>query len=388
MVYQPQIVIIGAGIVGLSAAYALLERGMLHVRVLEQATVSHTRATSSGVSRLMRFEYGADAFYSHMAKVSLACWRALEKRLRCKLYTPTGMLNLGNQDDGSMQAYEIACELGLASERLSVTSCQQRFPQFETANYDILTYNPEGGILHASTCLHALKRAILTMGGEIVETSQVTQIIHEQLQRPIRLRLAGGEEINADRVVIAAGPWVHRLLGEFHLPVELTRQYLLYFSGLLTTDFRVGAFPAFLARNLYGMPIHKGSHCWLKASSHDFGRRIADPDAPIQFEDDVIAQIVNELRTLLPALRRAKLAHIEGCTYDVSPDEDFILDYVPGDPRLTFATGLSGHGFKFGPLLGRILSNLICETPSEVSLERFRLARFSSQPQKKVISVA
>ena len=149
----------------------------------------------------------------------------------------------------------------------------------------------------------------------------------------------------------------------------------------------MGAFPAFIAGDLYGLPIHHGSHGWLKVASHQFGRAV-DPDAPVQFEAAAIARAVREMRALLPALRDAKLAHIEACMYDVSPDEDFIIDTLPDDPRILFATGLSGHGFKFGPLLGRILSSLVCESAPEIPLGRFRLARFAHQQPKQAISVA
>jgi len=63
--------------------------------------------------------------------------------------------------------------------------------------------------------------------------------------------------------------------------------------------------------------------------------------------------------------------------YDVTPDEDFILDRLPQDPRIIFATGLTGHGFKFGLLLGELLSSMVCDTQPIMPLERFRLARFA-----------
>lgn len=387
MIYQPQIVIIGAGIVGLSTAYALLREGMPRVLVLEQAVVNHARSTSSSISRLLRFEYGADAFYSRMVKLSLELWRDLERRTQRTLYTPTGLLSLGKEGEETIREQEIARGLGLASERLSPQSCRQRFPQFETRDYEMLAYNTAGGILHASNCLRALKRSILDLGGEISETSRVTQILHDNPNRPIRLRLSSGEEISADRVVVATGPWVHHLLGTLRIPVELTRQYLLYFAGLPLSAFGVGVFPAFTERYLYGLPIHKGSNTWLKAATHQFGRPV-DPDAAIQVEEAVVARTVRELCSLIPALRKASLAHVEACIYDVSPDEDFILDYLPGDTRITFATGLSGHGFKFGPLLGQLLSSLVRETQPEVPLGRFRLARFSRQHARQTISVA
>lgn len=387
MAYQSQIIIIGAGIVGLSTAYALLAEGVSRVRILEQAVVNHHRSTSSSISRLLRFEYGTDAFYSRMVKLSLERWVDLERRTQYTLYTPTGLLSLGRQGDETIREQEIASGLGLASEHLSAQSCRQRFPQFDTRNYEFLTYNTAGGVLHASHCLRALKQAVLDLGGEIAETSRVTHILHDHPHRPIRLKLSSGEEMSADKVVVAAGPWVHRLLGSIRLPVEVTRQYILYFAGLPTSTFSTGSFPAFVERHLYGFPIHNGSNGWLKAATHQFGRTV-DPDAPVQIEGPVIEQTVRDLYTLLPALRGAKLAHVEACMYDVSPDEDFILDYLPDDSRIVFATGLSGHGFKFGPLLGHLLSSLLNGTSPEVPLGRFRLARFSRQHIRQTTSVA
>lgn len=387
MTHQPFIVVIGAGIVGLSTAYALLEQGMRNVLVMEQAIVNHVHATSSSISRLLRFEYGADPFYARMVKLSLELWKKLERRTQRVLYTPTGLFTLGDKDDETREALEITRKLGLASESLSPQSCRQRFPKFNINGYDVLTYNPEGGILHASVCLQTLKRAVLERGGKIAETCQVEQIAYGQSNHPIRLRLHSDGEVNADRVVVAIGPWVHHLLHQIDLPIELTRQYLLYFSGLTPEEFGVGVFPAFMDRHLYGFPIHKGSNSWLKAASHRFGRPV-NPDAPIALEEDVITETVDNLLTLLPDLGNSKLSYVEACIYDVSPDEDFILDRLPDEPRIAFATGLSGHGFKFGPLLGQLLSSLICETQPEIPLSRFRLARFSRQDQRQVISVA
>jgi monomeric sarcosine oxidase len=387
MVHQPQIIIIGAGVVGLSTAYALLSTGMRNVRVLEQAVVNHTRAASASLSRLLRFEYGADPFYPRMVKLSLELWRALERHTQMRLYTPTGVLSLGREGDDTERARKIACDLGLASERLSAFACRQRFPQFEIGGYDTLTYNTEGGILHASLCLQALKHAILDLGGQISETSRVTQVVPEGADKPIHLGLSSGETLTAERVVIAIGPWVHRLLGGLRMPIELTRQYLLYFAGLAPSSFGVGVFPAFMECHLYGFPIYRGSHFWLKAASHEFGRPV-DPDAASHLEEGVIVRTQRELQELVPALRRAELVHVETCVYDISPDEDFILDSLPGEPRVVFATGLSGHGFKFGPLLGRLLGSLVCGTQPEVPLARFRLARFSRYHTRQPASVA
>ncbi len=118
MVRQQHIVIVGAGIVGLSTAYALLTQGIRNVTVLEQAAVDHDRSSSHGFSRLLRFEYGSDAFYSNMVSLSLKRWRKLQEIARRTIYTPTGLLVLGNEDDSFTQSsYQIAQRLGLPMDR-------------------------------------------------------------------------------------------------------------------------------------------------------------------------------------------------------------------------------------------------------------------------------
>ena len=384
---QQKIVIIGAGIIGLATAYSLLKQGMQNVTVLEQATVGHPRAASGGLSRLLRFEYGDDAFYSEMVRLSQQRWLSLEQASEKRLYTQTGVLTLGNEDDNfSINSYSVLRDLEHTPERFTHASCAQRFPQFDTHNYDVCVYNMNAGTLHVSRILQTLQARILDMGGKIYENQHVMEIQHENPLRPIHLQLTKEDHLMADRVVVAVGSWVHQLLGDLKLPVRLTRQYLLYFANLPESLFGVSSFPAFMADDLYGFPIYstcaegEGPH-WLKAASHNFGVP-ADPDeVPGHRDARSIKPVVRRLCTLLPALQQAELVHTEACIYDVSQDEHFILDHLPDDKRITFATGLSGHAFKFGLLLGEMLGSLTCETEPGIPLERFRLARFSHHSQ-------
>jgi monomeric sarcosine oxidase len=357
-----------------------------HVTILEQEAVDHPRGTSHGISRLLRFEYGPDIFYSSMVRMSLSRWKRLEQVSQRTLYTRTGLLVLGNEGDNFTQpSYQAMREMDLPTERLSRQHCKQRFPQFSASDSDIITYNAEAGILHASTCLRTLKEMVISKGGTIRESCRVTHLSHDSHLRPMCIYTSTGDELSAERVVLATGPWVHRLLADLQLPVRLTRQYLLYFAGLSPSSFGIHAFPSFFTSDLYGFPFHPtnnsdyGPH-WLKAASHTFGMPI-DPDDILPRDDQVIAHIAKKLRSLLPALHNANLVHVDSCMYDVSPDEGFILDRVAHDPRIVFATGLTGHGFKFGPLLGELLSSMVCETPPPVDLENFQLARFSHRQQ-------
>jgi monomeric sarcosine oxidase len=382
MMLQKKVTIVGAGIVGLSTAYALLKQGMKHVTVLEQATVGYDKAASHGLSRLIRPEYGDKKFYTEMVQASFKLWNSLEQFTGQTLYTPTGLLVLGCEEDGVTQSsYDCLREVGYTPERLSRDACMQRFPQFNTHNYDLFTYNTEAGMLHASLCLQTLKDAILDLGGKIQETARVIHIAHDSQHRPLCLHLSTGEKLAADYAVLAVGPWVHQLLEELHLPIRLTRQYQLHFANLEPATFGLHAFPAFMDDKLYGFPIHStctgSGPSWLKAAGHYFGAT-ANPDETPIIDEQPIKQMINELYNLIPRLRYAELVHVDPCIYDVSPDENFILDQYPGDPRIIFATGLSGHGFKFGLLLGETLSSMIGETESMIPLEHFCLARFAN----------
>lgn len=395
--YQPHIVIVGAGIVGLSTAYALLKQGIEHVTILEQATVDHARSTSRGPSRLLRFEYGKDAFYSEMVRLSLQRWKELECATKRTLYTQTGLLVLGDEDDNfTLPSYHVLRELGIATQRLSQRACMQRFPQFHTQPYSAFTYNRTAGILHASTCLHVLKQLILDLGGKLCEASRVTRIITGDQPRPLQLVLRSGEEYTADRVVLATGPWVHSLLGELQLPVHLTRQYLLYFADLPASSFCRHSFPAFIAPSvhggdLYGFPLHNSSTShdsgWFKAASHIFGEPVDPAEVPT-IDEHVISQVRKQLYELVPALQDATLIHVDACMYDVSDDGNFILDSTPADARVVFASGLTGHGFKFGPLLGELLASMVCETEPPISLQHFRMTRFAQPSLQSTIAVA
>ena len=389
---QQNIVIVGAGIVGLATAYALLSQGATHVTVLEQASVDHPRSPSRGLSRLLRFEYGADLFYSEMVRLSLQRWKKLSQHSSQTLYTPTQVLLLGKEGDNFTQvSYHVLRELGLPIRPLSRENCKQLFPQFNLQPYDLYTYNTEAAILYASSSLQTLRKLILDLGGSIYEETQVSHLSYDNPHLPLRLYCKNGTIISADRVVVATGCWIHHLLKELHLPIRITRQHLLYFADLPQKTFGLHAFPAFLTEDLYGFPLHNScagwGPSWLKVASHKFGMSI-DPDAEPIINQHAIDCITEKACNILPALRAARLAHVDACMYDVSPDEDFILDYHPADTRIVFATGMTGHGFKFGLLLGELLSSLVRGTQPVVPMERFRLARFSPQKQRLHSSIS
>ena len=374
---KPTVIVVGAGVMGMSAGCALAARGA-DVTVLERHTLGHDWASSHGLSRAIRHEYGDAAIYTHMVALSLPLWAELARETGRHLYTETGVLTLGQPDDGhTLPGYETMRAAGLPVERLTPEECRARFPQFTPEGYEAITYNHTGGMLYASECLLALADRLRASGGILREGVRVARV------EPLasgggRVVVEDGDALTADRVIVTAGPWVHDVLPDLPLPITATREQVCYFAGLPAERFGVGTFPVFLARmEYYGFPLIGAG--WFKVGCHTFGERV-DPDAGYPPDEAGVEGVRDFLRRVIPAAADAPLALVDRCMYDVSPDEDFILDLHPGGPGVVIGSGFSGHGFKFGILIGELLAALALGEEPAVPLERFRLARFASRP--------
>jgi monomeric sarcosine oxidase len=376
-VAQQRMVVVGGGVMGLATGCALAAQPEIEVTVLERFQVGHEWASSHGLTRAIRHEYGDAAIYTDMVARSLALWKELARETGHALYTETGVLSLGHADDGhTLPGLDVMREHNLPAERLNAEECRERFPQFRPDEYDVITWNPNGGMLHASECLVALAERLQARGGILCEGAQVTRV--EPEGNGGRVTLADGTQLTADRVIVTAGPWIHDVLPELALPVRPTRQQVCYFSNPPDPEmFAVGRFPVFLVgMNQYGFPLHGPG--WIKVGLHAFGET-ADPNAGYDPDMREVEAVREFLRRVIPDAAEARLELVDRCMYDVTPDEDFILDVYPGGNGVIIGSGFSGHGFKFGILIGELLAALARGDESPVPMERFRLDRFTGR---------
>jgi glycine/D-amino acid oxidase-like deaminating enzyme len=252
--------------------------------------------------------------------------------------------------------------------------CEARFPQFRSAEFGAITHNPTGGMLAASECVRALAERLQARGGTLRECVRVVRV--EPRGDGGRVTLEDGTTLDADRVVVTAGPWVHDVLPELRLPVQPTRQQVLYLEGLPADAFAADRFPVFLVgMSYYGFPLQGPG--WFKVGWHGYGAE-ADPNAPYPPDEAQIAEVMDFVRRVIPSAAAGRLALVDRCMYDMTPDEDFILDAHPGGNGVVIGSGFSGHGFKFGVLVGELLADLALGEPPEFPLDRFRLDRFAT----------
>ena len=373
---QRRMVVVGGGVMGLATGCALAAQPDVAVTVLERFQVGHDWASSHGLTRAIRHEYGDAALYTEMVARSLPLWADLARETGRTLYTETGVLTLGHADDGhTLPGLDVMRAQGLPAERLTGDACRARFPQFRPDDYDAITWNPTGGMLHASECLAALAERLQARGGVLREGARVTRV--EPQGDGGRVTLADGAEITADRVIVTAGPWVHDVLPGLRLPVRPTRQQVCYFGDLPRPElFAPERFPVFLVgMNQYGFPLQGPG--WFKIGLHSFGET-ADPNAGYEADEAQVEAVRDFLRRVIPDAAAGRLALVDRCMYDVTPDEDCILDAHPGGAGVILGSGFSGHGFKFGVLIGEVLAALALGEAPSVPMERFRLSRFGA----------
>jgi glycine/D-amino acid oxidase-like deaminating enzyme len=132
---------------------------------------------------------------------------------------------------------------------------------------------------------------------------------------------------------------------------------------------RPPAFPVFFADQYYGLPAVgidgvKVSH-----------KNLWDPVDPDSANRSVSLEFIESARTLcsrfIPELADAGVVQAKVCLYDMTKNSDFVVGPDPKDPSVVYAYGFSGHGFKFAPLVGKILAGLALGKPASFDLERF-----------------
>ena len=370
-------IVIGAGSMGSAAAYHLSRAGAKTL-VIEQFSRGHTFGSSYGNTRIIRLVY-EKPFYTELMKSSYACWRDLERESGKKLLYSTGSVVIapvGHEYVISTRASLDAA--GVESEWLNEQELASRLPQFKIdPNTMIALWQKDGGFLHASECISSHLDLAKEQGAEIRENAEVITVDWEASSPVV---VCEGERFQGKKVVIAVGPWTGRILPNLNLPLTVTRQQVVYFKPKKETYFQPAHFPVFIdvtrPKSFYGVPdfedkgvkVGVDGHGEEFATSVDSCNRTPEPEYI-----DYVHEFVGER---MPNAA-SDVCHAEVCLYTETPDKDFIIDLHPDCQNLAIAGGFSGHGFKFGGLVGKILSELALTSETRYDISQFRIDRFS-----------
>jgi len=346
-----KVVIVGAGIMGLATAWALIRRGH-DVTVFEQGPAPNPLGGSVDRHRIIRHAYGAEAGYTAMIDPAFAAWERLWADLGERLYVETGVLAIARDPAGWAEtSKKTMLAAGVALRGFSGVEAAARFPLLLGNGIASAHLTATGGVLLADRIVAALVRML----GDGVKSGQAVRAVDSDRGQ---VTLASGASVVADQVVVAAGPWVARLLPSMGPRVTPSRQVVVYADPPAHLAAAWRAMPVVLDLDLtsgfYLIPPVRGFP--LKLGDHRFSLT-GDPDRDRAATADDTAAILAVCRVRLREFGRFAIGEAHTCFYDVEPQERFIVERV--GKRGWVMSGFSGHGFKFGALLGETLAAAI-----------------------------
>jgi sarcosine oxidase len=355
------VVVAGLGGFGSSAAAHLSRRG-LRVLGLDPRPGAHAEGSSHGGSRIVRQVYFEGAAYVPLLRRTYELWDELRTPDGGPMLLRTGGLFLGAPGthvlDGSVGT---ARHWGLDHEVLDAAGVAARFPALRPPEGTQALFEPGAGLVSPEEVVAAQLRAAADGGAELRHDEAVTG--WDATQGGVQVTTTRGD-IEAGALVLAPGKWAPGLTKGLAVPLVVEERVQHWYAPGRPADFAPGRFPVWVwetpdGTSLYGAPAlpPDGS---VKAAVHFSPHR-----APASWS---AAEVAAELSVVTPELGE----HVRSsrCWYTLTPDQHFVIGAHPASPRVLVACGFSGHGFKFTPVVGEVLADLVVDghTPFDLSL--------------------
>jgi sarcosine oxidase len=372
---QFDIIIIGAGAFGSSAAYHL-SKTTKKVLVIDRYSPPHAFGSSHGQTRIIREAYFEDPIYVPMLREAYTRWDELERESGEKLFLKTGGLMLGNKESHVIQGtLNSAQTYNIEHEVLDDQSIKNQFSSFNPDEETMGVYEHNAGILFPEKCIKTTLGLAERNGVELKFNETVLSIEYNSNSVEI---ITDKGSYGSQKCILAAGPWMNKLIPELNLPLQTTRQVLYWYDIDETGKNQTGPekFPIFIwntqfGKHFYGFPdIGNG----FKIAFHDKGE-ICEPD---NINRIVSTEEVEEMNHIIHSYFKFKATFKEAvtCIYTNTPDDHFLIDHHPLSDNVIIASPCSGHGFKFSSVIGKILSDMALDKLNEFNLNPFELNRF------------
>jgi sarcosine oxidase len=369
-------IVLGCGAVGSAATAHLAGRG-LRVLGLDSFAPPHDRGSSHGRTRMIRQAYFEHPDYVPLVLRSYQHWFALEDAVGRILYRETGVLEIGPAA-GHVIAGVLASarQHNLVVDELVPGDVERRFPGFTVPDGMCGVFERHAGMLAVEECIRAQIDQALAAGLDL------------HGDEPARSWRVAGTNVVVDtdrgryeaaRLVITAGAWAGQLLTDVKVPLVVRRKPQYWFAPRGDTYRADHGTPAFLYDTpdgvFYGFPVVGPEG--VKCAEHSGGAVVTNPLQPGRDVDLTdLARVTDFITACLPQVTTSLNDHAP-CMYTMSPDEHFLVDIHPEHPQVSFVAGLSGHGFKFAPVLGEALADLATIGRSELPIEFLSVKRFA-----------
>lgn len=351
------VLILGAGIHGLCAAFALRRRGV-SVAVLDRFPVGHARGGSHGAARITRSSYHDRRYVEWTRRVHRDGWPLLEAELGRKLVHPTPGVFFGPPDGPFGRFLAATLSAGVDVERIDGAAAARQFPLLRFESGDAVMLDRTAGVLAAEHAVDGLRGWLRDHDVEIRDEVTATAL-HSRDDVVEVITLAGA--LRARAVVVATGAWLGELVPEWRPRLVAIRQNVGYMQvEAAPAATRTGTFPVWCRIDhgaddfVYGLPEFGRSG--LKLARH---RTVGEGDDPNREGAPVDAEALIRLARERLTVPVEAMVDSEHCLYAVAPDEHLHVERSVADPRVIAVAACSGHGFKFGPVIGERVADLV-----------------------------
>jgi glycine/D-amino acid oxidase-like deaminating enzyme len=350
-----KIIIIGGGIMGLCSAWALRRAGH-QITLYEQGPIPNPLGSSFDQHRLIRYTYGDMTGYARMVALAYTAWQRLWDDLGRSHYRETGTLAIAREpDDWVRQSQQCLADMAVPFEIWQPDQIAARLPFLDLGSPRYALYTPSGGVLLAERILGDLADHLRARGAAVHSATPVRDL------DPARatVRLEDGRRDSADLLIVAAGPWTARLMPQMAAQITPSRQVAAYLEPPAEQIEAWRRAPAVLDQfeatggGFYAVPPVDGTA--LKVGDHGFSLQ-GDPDRDREPTAEDIAAALAVARRRLAGFERYRVQGARTCFYSVTATERFIA--LPIE-RAWVLAGFSGHGFKFGAVIGEMLAQTV-----------------------------
>jgi glycine/D-amino acid oxidase-like deaminating enzyme len=370
-----RIIVIGAGINGVTAAIELKKRGH-SVVLVDPGPLPHPLAASTDISKAVRAAYGSDEDYIELAERSIRLWRKWNEEFGIELYHEVGVMFVRRREmkpgDFEYESFKTLEQRGHKVARMNSAELWKRFPAWNPELFRDGVLELEAGYAESGRVVAALVERAKSAGVELRQNSRFSHL-DESHSRVKGVMLDNGECVEGNRVVMATGAWTPYLVPSTKKFFRASGQPVFHLKPSRPDLFAPERFPVFGAdittTGYYGFPLNRDGV--VKIANHGPGRKTS----PESTQRAVTSRDEANLRTFLswafPALAQAPIVYTRVCMYCETHDGNFWIARDPEREGLLIATGDCGHGFKFAPVLGEIVADAV-EEKSNPILEKFR----------------
>ena len=381
----PDVLIIGAGITGVSAALELIEAGA-SVEVIDRHGPA---AMASGWTLAGVRQSGRDPAELPLAQAAVALWKELDDRLDAR----TGYWQSGNMRLARNPA-EADCIRALVAEQTTVGLSLDLLEDLADIRavvpglsdiVELASWCPSDGQADPIATVTAYVNKAKQLGARFCNgeaalelTAKGNRIDHVVTRTRI---------ISPGMIVLAAGLEINRLLGPLGHAIPLVRPLVTVLRSAPCTPVRgpvLGVANADMAARQESsgrLRVTGGAREWQGEISERDGKPVIHPPAKC------VLDTITKVSAVLPAFAEAEIESIWGGALDLTPDALPVIDRVPEFENLVIAAGFSGHGFGIGPVTGQLAADLALKETPRHALDSFRFGRFTSQTKQAPLTL-